>query len=78
MRFANDTLWNAIVQYGLTVGEYSLPGCEHAIESIERAKMARDVEQLRRKLGNVAEQYADMNDADALSILQELARKAGK
>ena len=74
----NITLWAAELQYDLTTGENMAPGCNSYYEGARRAQLARDVEQLRDKLGyEDTKPYAELDDEKALPILREIAEKKG-
>lgn len=73
-----DALWQAETEYDLTVGSELSPGCEPYYESARRALLVRDVERLRRALPcEDRKLYDNLPDAEALPILQELAKKKG-
>ena len=74
----NEALWLAETEYGLTVGDEDAPGCASSYEGARRAALVRDVERLRGKVGyDNAEPYLDVDDEEALPILQGIAKKKG-
>lgn len=74
----NEALWLAETEYGLTVGDEDMPGCASSYEGARRAALVRDVERLRDKVGTEnTGPYLDMDDEEALPILQEIAKSKG-
>lgn len=74
LRSANDALWFAETEYGLTVGDSYYPGVEPSYLGAERALLVREVERLRDKVGEKERrEYGSMDDETALPILRELA-----
>lgn len=78
LQTVNDALWWAETEYGLTVGDEAVPGCESSYKGAESALLVRNVERLRSKLPNEdTTPYLDMSDEELLPILQEIAKRKG-
>ena len=78
LQAVNDALWWAETEYGLTVGDEDAPGCHSSYQGAKRATLVRDVERLRSKVGcENTGPYLDMDDEEALPILQEIAKSKG-
>lgn len=74
----NDALWWAETEYALTVGDESAPGCYSCYQGAQRAVLVRDVERLRDAVGTEnTHKYLDMDDEEALPILQKIADRKG-
>ena len=78
LQAVNDALWWAETEYALTVGDEDAPGCRSSYQGAKRAMLVRDVERLRSKVGyENTGPYLDMDDEEALPILQEIAKSKG-
>lgn len=74
----NDALWWAETEYALTVGDESAPGCYSCYQGAQRATLVRNVERLRDAVGTEnTHPYLDMDDEEALPILQKIADRKG-
>lgn len=74
----NDALWWAETEYALTIGDEDAPGCHSSYQGAQRAILVRDVERLRDKVGTEnTKPYLDMDDEEALPILQKIADRKG-
>lgn len=74
----NDALWMAETEYAMTVGDEDAPGCRSSYEGARRAALVRDVERLRDMVGTEnTKPYLDMEDEEALPILQGIAKSKG-
>lgn len=74
----NDALWWAETEYALTVGDESAPGCYSCYQGAQRATLVRNVERLRDAVGTENTlPYLDMDDEEALPILQKIADRKG-
>jgi hypothetical protein len=74
----SDLLWDADIEHCLTVGDDSATGLDSYFEGCKRGQLVRKVEALRRKLdSSQTKDLLDMDDEQALPLLEALAKGAG-